>query len=38
MSVFLRIGRTISESEKQKLMDKYAQVWTFQGVAWYAFD
>ncbi len=27
-----------SESEKQKLVDKFAEVWTFEGVAWYAFD
>jgi len=29
---------SISESEKHKLVDQFAQVWTFEGVAWYAFD
>jgi hypothetical protein len=29
---------SISESEKQKLVDEYAKVWTFEGIAWYAFD
>jgi len=29
---------SISEGEKGKLVDDYSQVWTFEGVAWYAFD
>ncbi len=29
---------SIRESEKQKLVDQFTQVWTFEGVAWYAFD
>lgn len=28
---------TISESEKQKLMDEYEAVWTYEGVAFYAY-
>jgi len=27
-----------SESEKQRLVDNSAQGWTFEGIAWYAFD
>ncbi len=27
-----------SESEKQKLVDDSSQGWTFEGIAWYAFD
>jgi hypothetical protein len=29
---------SISEREKQKLVDEYARLWTFEGIAWYAFD
>jgi hypothetical protein len=29
---------SISETEKQKLVDEQSKVWTLEGVAWYAFD
>ena len=28
---------TISESEKQKLIDNYSDVWAYEGIAWYAY-
>lgn len=28
---------TIDEREKDKLIDQYAHVWTFEGIAWYAY-
>jgi len=29
---------TVSETEKQKLIDQFSQVWKLLGVSWYAFD
>jgi hypothetical protein len=29
---------TVNESEKQRLIDEFSQVWTLQGISWYAFD
>jgi len=29
---------TISETEKNKLIDNYSHVWTYEGVAWYAYE
>jgi hypothetical protein len=29
---------SMNETEKQKLLDEPSQVWTFEGIAWYAFD
>jgi hypothetical protein len=29
---------SISESEKQKLVTQQSQAWTFEGIAWYAFE
>jgi hypothetical protein len=29
---------TISESETNKLIDEYSEVWTHEGVAWYAYE
>jgi hypothetical protein len=29
---------SMSETEKDKLIEKYAHVWAFEGIAWYAFD
>ncbi len=29
---------TISQSERDKLMNNYADVWTYEGAAWYAYD
>jgi hypothetical protein len=28
---------TISESEKNKLINRYSDVWTYEGIAWYAY-
>jgi hypothetical protein len=28
---------TIRESEKNKLVDNYSHVWTYEGTAWYAY-
>lgn len=29
---------TIKESEKNKLIDQFADVWTYEGIAWYAYE
>ena len=29
---------TMSETEKNKLIDNYSHVWTYEGVAWYAYE
>lgn len=29
---------TISESDKNKLIDNFSHVWTYEGVAWYAYE
>jgi hypothetical protein len=29
---------TISESEKQTLVDQYSKTWHYEGIAWYAFE
>jgi hypothetical protein len=29
---------TISEREKEKIINEYSDVWTFEGIAWYAFS
>jgi hypothetical protein len=29
---------TISESEKDKLINRFSDVWTYEGIAWYAYD
>jgi hypothetical protein len=28
---------TVTEREKQMIVDRYSQVWTLEGVAWYAY-
>jgi hypothetical protein len=28
---------TISETEKNKLVDNYPDVWTYEGIVWYAY-